>query len=123
VDTPADAVASLEPTLTNVSANLFVPACGFSSCHGAGGQAGELNFEGNLHAKLLGHAVVGNTSLPLIDPGNPEGSWLYQRISKCQPMDDDGNIVAHMPLNAPFLLNPGVIATVRDWIAAGAPNN
>src|SRR5690606_29942975 len=34
IDTPADAVASFEPTLTNVAANLFVPACSFSSCHG-----------------------------------------------------------------------------------------
>jgi hypothetical protein len=123
VDTPADAVASLEPTLTNVAANLFVPGCSFSSCHGGGGGAGGLNLDGSLHAKLLGHTVVGNTDLPLVDPGNPEGSWLYQRISQCQPQDKNGNVVTHMPLNAPFLLDPGVIATVRDWISAGAPNN
>jgi hypothetical protein len=123
VDTSSMAAASLEPTLTNVSANLLVPACSFSSCHGTGGEAGGLNFEGDLHAKLLGHTVTGNSDLPLIDPGNPEGSWLYQRIAKCEPMDQDGNLVTHMPLNAPFLLDPGVIATVREWIAAGALDN
>src|SRR5690606_7012241 len=89
VDT-GDAVASFEPTLTNVAANLFVPACSFSSCHGTGGQAGGLNLEGDLHAKLLGHSVSGNSDLPLIDPGNAEGSWLYQRISQCEPTDKDG---------------------------------
>ncbi|HLT36922.1 MAG TPA: hypothetical protein VK034_11575 [Enhygromyxa sp.] len=123
IDTPADAVASFEPTLTNVAANLFVPACSFSSCHGTGGGAGGLNLEGNLHTKLLGHTVAGNSNLPLIDPGNAEGSWLYQRISQCEPSDKDDNPITHMPLNAPFLLDPGLIATVRDWIDAGAPNN
>ena len=122
-DIPTDAAASLEPTLTNIAANLLVPACGFSSCHGTGGSAGGLNFQGDLHAKLLGHSVVGHSDLPLIDPGNPEGSWLYQRISNCEPSDKDGNTVTHMPLNAPFLLAPGLIATVRDWISAGALDN
>lgn len=122
-DTPADALASLEPTLTNVAGNVFVPACSFSSCHGTGGAAAGLSFQGDLHADLLGHSVIANTDLPLIDPGNPEGSWLYRRISQCDPLDDDGNPVTHMPLNAPFLLDPGLVATVRDWIAAGAPDN
>jgi hypothetical protein len=122
-DTPADAVASLAPTLTNVAANVFVPACSFSSCHGTGGAAGGFSLEGDLHAKLLGHTVLGNTDLPLIDPGDPEGSWLYQRIAACEPTDKAGNPVTHMPLNAPFLLNPGLIATVRDWIAAGAADD
>ena len=119
-DTPVDAVASLEPTYANVVANLFVPACGFSSCHGSGGGAGGLNLEGGAQ-DLLDHVPLANTDLPLVEPGDPEGSWLYQRISQCEPQDKAGNPVAHMPLNAPFLLDPGVIATVRDWIAAGAP--
>jgi hypothetical protein len=125
-DTPIDAVASLPATLTSISANLFVPGCQFSSCHGTGGSAGNLNFEGmegDLHADLLAHPVVDNTDLPLIDPGNPEGSWLYRKLSECEPSDRSGGSVSHMPLNAPFLANPGLVATVRDWIAAGALDN
>ncbi|KIG17338.1 Alkaline phosphatase [Enhygromyxa salina] len=122
-DTPDNAVASLSPTLSNVAANVFVPACGFSSCHGSGGSAGGLNLEGDLHATLLGHPVVANTSLPLIDPGNPEGSWLYRKLSRCEPLDANMAVVSHMPLNAPFLLSPGLVATVRDWIAGGAADN
>jgi hypothetical protein len=121
VDTPADAVATLAPTLANVAANVFVPACGFSSCHGSGGNAGGLNFEGDLHADLLGHVVVGNTNLPLVDPGNAAGSWLFQRIAGCEPTDQDGGPTSHMPLNAPFLLDPALVALVRDWIDLGAP--
>ncbi len=122
-DTPADAVASSSPTLSAVAANVFAPACGFSSCHATGGSAGGLNFEGDLHAKLLGHTVLGNADMPLIDPGNPDNSWLYQRISRCEPTDANETIVSHMPLSAPFLLEPGLVATVRDWIAAGALDN
>jgi hypothetical protein len=122
-DTPADAVASLEPTLTNVAANLFVPACSFSSCHGTGGAAAGLNFDGEVYDALMNHSVVANTDLPFVDPGNPEGSWLYQKVSRCEPLDQGGNPGTHMPLNAPFLADPGVVATLRDWIAVGAPND
>lgn len=123
-DTPADAAPLSEPTLANIRAALLVPACGFSSCHGSGGAAGGLSFDGaDLHADLLNHAVVGNTDLPLVDPGNPAGSWLYRKLAECQPSDKDGNPVAHMPLNAPFLSDPRLVAMVREWIAAGAPAN
>lgn len=122
VDTPADAAPLAAPTLANIRAALLVPACSFSSCHGTGGAAGGLNFEGpNLHADLLGHTVTSNTDLPLIDPGNPEGSWLYRKLAACAPTDKDGEPVTHMPLNAPFLSDPRLVAMVRAWIAAGAP--
>ena len=77
----------------------------------------------DLHTHLLGHEVKANAGVPLVDPGNPEGSYLYQLISQCKPKDADGNEVAHMPLNAPFLSDPKLVAQVRDWIAAGAQNN
>ncbi|HEY8379497.1 MAG TPA: hypothetical protein VIK91_23555 [Nannocystis sp.] len=120
-DTPADAEPLVEPTLANIRAALLVPACSFSACHGTGGAAGGLSFEGpDLHAALLGHEVTGNTDLPLVDPGNPEGSWLYQKLSRCTPTDRDGKPATHMPLNAPFLSDPRLVAMVREWIAAGA---
>jgi hypothetical protein len=56
------------------------------------------------------------SQLPLVAPGDPEGSWLYRRVSRCAP---DG--AAHMSLNSPTLLDPSVVALVREWIAAGAP--
>lgn len=122
-DTPADAAPLTEPSLANIHADLLVPACSFSSCHGSGGAAGGLSFEGpDLHGDLLSHTVVANTDLPLIDPGNPEGSWLYRKLAECQPTDVDGDPVSHMPLNAPFLVDPRLAAMVREWIAAGAPN-
>lgn len=119
-----DALPLAEPTLTNIRASVLVPSCSFSSCHGSGGAASGLSFDApDLHAALLGHAVQAATDLPLIDPGNPEGSWLIRKLAECEPTDVDGNVVSHMPLNAPFLIDPRLVEMVRAWITAGAPND
>jgi hypothetical protein len=121
VDSDPDAAPLDEVSLSEIDATLLRPACAFSACHGAGGAAG-LDFTApDLHARLLQHDVRANTSLPLVAPGDPDGSWLMRVISQCEPTDDDGNVVAHMPRNAPVLLDDALIATVREWIAAGAP--
>ena len=71
----------------------------------------------------MNHTVQTRTALPLVAPGDPEGSWLYQILSRCEPMDDDGNVVAHMPKNSPYLLPPELVAKVGDWIREGAQDN
>lgn len=122
VDTPPDAVPTLSPTLTNVRETLLSSSCVFSSCHVAGNPAAGLDLTAvDLHTVLLGPS--GQTGMPLVSPGDPDGSWLYRTISQCQPADDDGDVHAHMPLNAPTLAAPSLVALVREWIAAGAPND
>lgn len=124
VDTPADAVAEGPATLTAVRAGVFLPRCSFSSCHGggAGSRAGlDLQAE-DLHAELLGHTVEGATDLPLIEPGDPDGSYLYRLVSRCEPVPGDA-AVSHMPLNAPRLMPADHVALIRDWIAAGADDD
>ena len=125
VDTDPSATPTRPATLSDVAASIFAPSCTFSSCHGELAAAGlDLDQSGAaLHAELLGHDVVASTGLPLIAPGDPEGSWLYRLLSRCEPVDDAGNPVAHMPRNAPFLLDEGLVATLRAWIEAGAPDN
>lgn len=121
-DTPADATPALPPTLTNLRDTLLSSSCVFSSCHGAGNPAAGLDLTGvDLHAVLLGASA--QTGMPLVSPGDPDGSWLYRSISRCEPTDDEGNVRSHMPLNAPTLADPGMVALVREWIAAGAPND
>ncbi len=122
-DTPADATALVDATLTSLRANVFVPACNFSSCHGKAA-AGDIDFTSpTLRAELLAHENKADTDMPLIDPGNPDNSWFMQVISKCEPTTEGGQVRNHMPRNAPVLLDPGLVAAVRDWIAAGAPDN
>jgi hypothetical protein len=121
-DTPASAKPREEATLTNIANSLFVSSCTYSSCHASGTAVAGLDLQAeDLHEELLHHDLVANTDMPLVTPGDPERSYLYQLISKCDPTDKNGNIVRHMPLNAAMLSDPGLVAMVRDWIAAGAP--
>lgn len=112
-------------TLGSISATLLESTCLFSSCHGGdGAMAGGLDLRPDgLHARLMNHAVAGNTDLPLVAPGDPDGSWLYRRIADCAPLDGDGNPVQHMPFNAPTLSRPELVTKVRAWIEAGAADD
>jgi hypothetical protein len=60
--------------------------------------------------------------MALVEPGDPDNSWLYQILSECEPMGQNG-VVTHMPRNSPVLLDDRSIALVREWIAAGALND
>jgi hypothetical protein len=123
VDVPATATPSIEVTLSSIRDQVFVPACTFSSCHGSGEAAGLDLLAADLHAELTNHTLFTDTALPLVDPGNADGSWLYKVLSECDPTTEGGELRNHMPRNAPVLLDPGVVSAVRDWIDAGAPND
>lgn len=117
VDTPADAVATLEPSLEVISGAILLPSCSYTACHGGARPAAALRLDQTdmdaLRTALLEHDVASSSPLPLVAPGDPDGSLLYQRIATCAPEDGD-----HMPLNAPTLLSPERVALIRDWIAA-----
>ena len=54
-----------------------------------------------------------------------EGGVLWMQlfgrfIERRKLKDDAARVVRHMPLNAPELLDPKLVALVRDWIANGA---
>jgi hypothetical protein len=122
--TPDDASPDGPATLSAIRDTVFVSSCMFSSCHQGAAAVRGLDFAAaDLHGELMNHDVQANTTAPLVKPGDPEGSYLYQLVSQCSPKDRDGNVVNHMPLNAPFLLGPGLVARVHDWIAAGANND
>jgi hypothetical protein len=122
-----DANAAVPPdgpaTLSRIRDNIFAPACTFSSCHGMSAVAGLDLLAGDLHAELMEHALLADVDDPLVAPGDPDGSHLYQRLAKCEPVDDGGNVLSHMPYNAPFLLTDAEVAMVREWIAAGAADD
>ncbi len=116
VDTPEEAEAASEPTLENIRSQIFRPSCSFSSCHaGETAQKGlDLTAE-DLRAELIEHAVQSSTELALVEPGDASKSYLFHVLSRCEP---EGG--PNMPLNAPSLLDPTLVALVRDWIDAGA---
>ncbi|MCB9568744.1 MAG: hypothetical protein H6710_16270 [Myxococcales bacterium] len=125
VDADPGAAPSIPATLSELRSALLVPSCSFNACHGGatGSAAGLDVLAGDLHAELLGHAVVADAGMPLITPGDPDQSWLYRVLAECAPVDAKGQEVAHMPLNAPTLAPDGLVAALRAWIADGALDN
>ena len=122
-DRPGTADPIVEPTLTSLETNLFSVGCAFTSCHDSESPASGLDLAADdLHDELMTHELSTPTDKPLVDPGNPEGSWLYQVTSKCKPETNVGP-VGHMPKNSPTLLDPGIVAMIREWIAEGAKDN
>ncbi len=116
-DADASSAPAAAPTFDNVRRYVLEPWCSFSACHGEA-SAGGLALQGDdLAASLLAHAPAGPTELPFVEPGNAEGSWLYRSIARCDP----GGGARSMPRNAPVLLEDDVVAIVRAWIDAGAP--
>jgi hypothetical protein len=125
VDTPELALAEQPATLTSMRESIFRGSCTFAACHDAVAPAAGLDLASDeVLDNLLGHQVVyGQTDMALVEPGDPDRSWLMNILSRCEPTDDVGNVVNHMPRNSPTLLPPEVVAKVRDWILSGAQDN
>jgi len=123
VDAEEVDVSADEATLSAIRDSLFVSSCQFSSCHqGENAIAGLDLAAEDLHAELMGHTLsTTSTGGKLVEPGDPDASWLYQSIAKCDPAGDGSE--PHMPLNSAALVNAKMIAQVRAWIEAGAPDN
>ncbi|MFQ5641359.1 MAG: hypothetical protein ACE5IR_25550 [bacterium] len=51
-------------------------------------------------------------------PGDPDGSYLIQKISSASPKSG-----SRMPLDGPPFLSQNAIQLIRDWIEEGAPDN
>ncbi len=102
----------LQPTLADIQANVFTPDCATAGCHAGASPAGGLNLEdGNSHAMLVGVASTGNMAVNRVEPGQPDNSYLVQRI--------EGTVTPRMPLGGPSL-SPEEISAIRQWILDGA---
>jgi len=124
LDTPVDAEPTVDPTLGNVSAVVFEASCNYSACHGGAVPAAGLDLRTQgLHGALVDTSATGDSAMPLVKPGDPAGSYLYQLVSQCAPQTSTGVTVNHMPLNAPELMDPKNVALIRAWIQAGALDN
>lgn len=123
-DVPDTATPEAPVSFESIRETVLTPSCAFSACHDSLSPVAGLDLETDPHTELLSRTVTSaQTEMPLVTPGDPSQSWLYQLISNCEPTDDNGRIVASMPRNAPTLLDPAVVAKVRAWIEAGAPND
>lgn len=114
---PSESGAGLPPTsgvsFKAVQDNVFTPSC--STCHsGAAAPLGLRLDAGNAYASLVNVASVEVGSLRRVLPGDPNNSYLIQKI------EGRAAVGARMPLGGPPLSQAN-IDLVRAWVAAGAP--
>ena len=101
-----------EATLAEVS-EVFAVSCAFSGCHSGGDPAAGLSLEGDFAARIVGVASEQRSDLKLVDPGNPDKSYLLIKVR-----GDDEMVSQRMPPGNP--LSAEQVEIIRAWIASGA---
>ncbi len=105
---------TLMPTLASIQANVFTPSCAFAGCHGGASAQQGLRLDPGFSADtLIGIASPSSASLVRVVPGNPNNSFLIQKLEGTQTLG------GRMPLGGPFL-SQADINVIRQWIANGA---
>ena len=92
---------------------MFTPIC--AECHqGSFAPAGLSLAAGEAFANIVGVTATEVPSLSRIAPGDPDNSWLIQKISL-----DNPPVGGRMPLGGPPL-DDETINFIRQWVADGA---
>ena len=106
----ADTGAILAPTYDDVEA-IWSQRC--SGCHTDGGAQAGLSLDAGEEA-LVGVASTQAPDLALISYGDPEGSYLWLKIT------DDPEIIGS-PMPQGSALSDGEIGTIPNWIVGVTP--
>lgn len=115
---------SVEPegpafTFAQVQAQIFTPNCAKAGCHSAAAASNGLVLEaGSAYSEIVSQPAVGNSSLDLIEPGDPDRSYLIKKLR-----GDPDITGARMPLDNPGSLTQEQLDGIVGWVLAGAPNN
>lgn len=104
------------PTLDQIQTVVFTPSCATVGCHTGAVPAEGLDLS-NADAsfmEMVGVPSVQEPAIPLVVAGDPNGSYLIRKL--------EGNftIGTLMPPPPQPVLDPAVIAEIRQWIADGA---
>ena len=96
---------SAAPTFASIQSTIFTPNC--IGCHSGSNPPAGLNLSaGQSYANLVNVPSTSNPSIPRVDPGNPDNSYLVIQLQsghRSRPQSD--------------------IDMIRAWILSGAPNN
>ena len=116
---------NLEPTFASIQRDILStadsagrPAC--TTCHNPADAlvSGGMNLSGpGAYNALVNAASTGKPGAVRVIPGNPDGSYLIQKLE-----GTSGIVGDRMPRFGPYL-TPGQIAVIRRWIELGAANN
>jgi hypothetical protein len=113
----------LVPTLASIQKEIFetTDLAGRNSCVSCHTNVGRfppmgLNLAGDSYAALVNVPSRERPALMLVEPGDPENSYLIHKIE-----GRSGIVGTKMPFNGPPFLTPGQILVVKRWIELGAP--
>jgi hypothetical protein len=125
LSTIAGPTPNLEPTFTSIQRDIFEAAdssgrrnC--TACHSSVGRApsGGMSLDHNVaYDSIVGVASSRKTGAIRIVPGDPEASYLVQKVEGAS-----GIVGVRMPQGGPYL-SDGQILILRRWIQLGAPRN
>ena len=102
----------LAPTFASIQQNVFTPIC--TTCHaGASAPLGLRLDEASSYAAIVNAASVEVPALRRIRPGDPDASYLIQKI------EGRAAVGGRMPLGQPALPQ-ATIDVMRQWVADGA---
>jgi hypothetical protein len=102
--------------LAKLQVNVFDSTCALSeTCHRGKTPSAGLNLEAPVHAKLV-EVPSSESGRPLVVPGDPEASFLFEKITSDTPSHG-----ARMPLGQP--LDAKDVESIRAWIVGGAPDD
>lgn len=109
---------SIGATLSQIQARIFDTNCALSGCHAGGSPQLGLDLSaGQAFSNIVNVASTEQPSLLRVAPGDPENSYLLQKIRG--DMSISG---AQMPLGR-AALSAANIELVRQWIDEGALDN
>jgi hypothetical protein len=110
----AGAPAAIEPTLASIQSKVFSVNCAIPGCHGGGAVQFGLRLEsGASAASLINVVSPRDANLVRVVPGNPDRSFLIQKLEGTQTLGD------RMPQFGPYLPQAS-IDVIRRWISDGA---
>ena len=105
----------LTPTLASIQANVFSGSCAVPGCHGGSSAQFGLRLDPGFSAgNLINMASPRAANLIRVVPGNPNASFLIQKLEGTQSLGD------RMPQFGPYLPQ-STIDLIRQWIQNGAP--
>jgi len=106
---------ALTADFASIQDNVLTPIC--SVCHAGGSAPQGLRLDAaNSYAMIVGVPSVEDPSVLRIKPGDPDNSYLVQKI------EGVAAVGAQMPFGGPPL-PAATIATIRQWVTNGAPQS
>lgn len=95
--------------------------CAGMGCHGGAPFAGGLDLRAaSAHKSLVNVAASGAPAKLRVKPGDPEGSFLFQKLTNTQDVDEGNPMPSSLAWQEPDAARLDVL---RCWILRGAPND